>query len=62
VFLALTGAWMSTSKKSMNLFNKDLLCEVSIYSSLLLMFLGTAIEIGNPGGFLGFPVLLIASG
>jgi protein-S-isoprenylcysteine O-methyltransferase Ste14 len=31
-----------------------------IYSALLLMFSGTAIAIGNLGGFLGFPVLFIS--
>jgi len=31
-----------------------------IYTGLLLMFLGTAITIGNVGGFLGFPVLFIS--
>jgi protein-S-isoprenylcysteine O-methyltransferase Ste14 len=31
-----------------------------IYTGLALMFLGTAITIGNLGGFLGFPVLFIS--
>jgi protein-S-isoprenylcysteine O-methyltransferase Ste14 len=31
-----------------------------IYSGSLLMFLGTAIIIGNLGGFIGFPVFFIS--